>query len=141
MRINFLFLLFIITGCYSPPIAVQTEYLTHQHLASSYVQTPDPRQQESYLGQRLIITWSLPSSCGDGSELIMNLKIRFRNREEQELFIPIKERNGTYIYDLMNQQFCQFGGILTYKIDIYSGNSVLAEWRHQLWAELITFEE
>jgi hypothetical protein len=140
MRFNFLMILLFLTGCHTAPITVQTEYLTHEHLASSYVQTPDPLQGRPFYGQRLIVSWSFPVSEFEEAIPLMHMKIRFRNREEQELKILLQKRSGTYIYDLMNEDFSRLGGILTYKIDVYEGDSLLACWRHQLWAELIVMD-
>ena len=63
--------------------------------------------------------------------------IRFHNREQITLTIPIERRVDNYIYCLLNEDFFKKEGILTYKVEMYSGDTVLDTWTHQLWTELI----
>lgn len=136
IRFSFFMPLFLLSGCAYQPITVQTEYITHESLASYYVGTPDPRLKEPLVGQRLIICWSLPSS--NMSKLVkLYLKVRFRNREEEERLIEIQRSSGSYIYNLEGNQFCEKKGILTYKIEIRDNNGIITKWQHQLWSELI----
>lgn len=130
----------MVTSCSAPPISVQTEYITVDHLASTYVGTPDPRQVCPPAGQRLIIGYSLPKDYLRYSTLSLYIKLRYRNREEQELNIPIFKCRGNYIIDILNEQYCETGGILTYIIEVRGDDKVLNTWRHQLWVDLITLD-
>jgi hypothetical protein len=47
------------------------------------------------------------------------------------------ERKGTTVFALMDEEFIDKGGILTYKLDLVAEGHVLEEWRHQIWTDLI----
>jgi hypothetical protein len=133
-------LLFCLTSCTYRPLVVQTEYISHENLASYQVGTPDPRLNEPMIGQRLILTWSIPKSYLDYEDLHIHLKVRFHSREEEELEIPVHSHYGTYVYSLVDEKFCASRGILTYKAEMIANHCILEEWRHQLWSELISFD-
>ena len=119
-------------------LEVQTQYLSHENLASYYVGTPDPLLNDPIIGQRLLIQWCFPRKF-DRCDLQLHLKLRLRNHEEKELIRPITENRGYYLYDLVNQAYCESGGILTYKVEIRKGPCILETWKHPLWVDLITF--
>ncbi len=60
-----------------------------------------------------------------------------RNREQIVRCIPLKRANGTTLYKITNKRYCETGGFLTYKVQLFAGGCLYEEWRHQLWAELI----
>ncbi|MFI5343180.1 MAG: hypothetical protein ACHQUC_03055 [Chlamydiales bacterium] len=129
-----------LTSCQVHHLNVQTQYLTHENLASYYVGTPDPEKDCPTIGQRLLIEWSLPTDDLCSGDLKLNLKIRFRNKKEDEVWVPINEKSGTYLYYVINKKYCQTGGIATYKVDLIGNGCILETWQHPLWSELITFQ-
>lgn len=139
VTLSFLAICFL-TSCQVHHLNVQTQYLTHENLASYYVGTPDPEKDCPTIGQRLLIEWSLPKDYLCYSDLKLNLKIRFRNRKEEEIGVSIGEKSGTYLYYVINKKFCQTGGIATYKVDLIGERCLLETWQHPLWSELITFQ-
>ncbi|HEV8050888.1 MAG TPA: hypothetical protein VGP47_00220 [Parachlamydiaceae bacterium] len=127
-------------SCHTSSLTVQTDYLTHKDLASYYVNTPDPRQNVSAVGQRLIVCWSIPKCYLNYENLHLEVTIRYRNREEIiEIFHLLKNR-GTYVYSLFNEEYIAKRGILTYKVAINGGGCILKEWRHQIWTDLISID-
>lgn len=129
-----------LTSCLLHRLEVQTQYLSHENLASYHIGTPDPHLDQPIIGQRLLVQWSLCSSDVEGHALFLHLKVRFRNHQEQDIKIPINKKRGFYVYDLTNQNYCESGGILTYLAEIYNESCVLESWKHPLWADLITFD-
>lgn len=89
------------------------------------------------IGQRLIVTWMLPRDFLCYDNLHLETTIRFRNREEVTELFDITRSRGTFVYTVMNQEFCDTRGILTYKIDLIGNGYVLKEWKHLLWSDLI----
>lgn len=144
MHIAKLFLILccvLLQGCMRQHLEVRTETLTLERLASFHAGTPDFRKRCPDLGQRLIISWTLPPDFMNYEELMLILKVRFRNREEDEVYIPVNRRIGSYFYYLINERYFEVDGILTYRLDLYGDGQLLEEWRHQLWTELILFED
>lgn len=136
----FLFLLILAPfswGCTRERLSAQTDYITVETLASYFVDTPDPRKFCPNQGQRLTITWSLPKEYNDYQDLHLELVVRFRNRNEDKLDIPIEKATGVYYYKILNEDYFSTGGILTYKITLVGSNQTLEEWKHQLWWEQI----
>ena len=138
--IALLIAILFLTGCSFQPLTVQTQFLNRENLASFIIGTPDPSLDNPSIGERLFIQWSLSSPDFDGEDLILNLKVRFRNYQENEINIPIENKRGYYLYDLINQDYCDSGGILTYLAEIRKGDCVIASWKHPLWTPLITFD-
>lgn len=126
--------LFFLVGCCSHgPIVVRHQYLDPNYLASSHVETPDPRACDFY-GQQLIISWHLPKKCMQLEGLHLLLTVRFGVHEVEEIVIPINRRRDFYLYRLMCQEH---GGIVTYKVELKAQDRLLYQWQHQVWAELV----
>lgn len=140
-----IFLLFILLACAgcsnNAHLSVQTLYFTRESLASYYAETPDPMLINPPVGQKLLVSWAVPRYFMDYEDLHLNIRIRFRNRKEVELNIPVERACGSYMYVVANEYFFETNGILTYKVDLIGGGALLEEWRHQLWHELIQIGE
>jgi hypothetical protein len=134
-------LLFLTTSCHVHRLSVQSQYFTQENLASYHVGTPDPQLNHPSIGQRLLIQWSLSSEEMLNEELILYLKVRFRNHGEEEIQIPLTMKWGTYLYLIKDQKFLEVGGILTYLAEIRSDSCIIASWKHPLWTNLIIFDE
>lgn len=134
------FLLFS-SCCKESYLTVQTDYLTHKDLASYYVGTPDPRQNITAVGQRLIVCWAVPKFYLCFDDLHLKITIRFRNREEVIEIFHLSKTRGTYVFSLLNKEYLAKRGILTYKIDLIGQGKILEEWRHQIWVDLIALDQ
>lgn len=128
---------FALMGCSKEHLTVHTEYINEEHLASFHVRTPDPLLFNPPIGQQLIVQWNIPRDYLCYEDLRLRLQIRFRNRQEIVQEVPIQQRLCFYRYELLNEAFCDTGGIITYKVEIIGNGCVLDEWCHQLWTELI----
>lgn len=133
--------LFLLTSCSNQSLVVHDEYVSYKQLASYHVQTPDPRKECPDYGQRLIVTWSLSNECLQGKEAKLFLFVRFRCRDEELYAYPINCRRGQKILSILNDEYDEMGGILTYKAEIVSEGETIASWYHQIWTDLIEFEE
>jgi hypothetical protein len=133
-------ILFSTCACTLRRLDVQTQYLGQESLASYHVNTPDPHLNNPIIGQRLLIQWCLPSQDFEGQTVFIDLIVRFRNHEQKEIKIPLKSKRGYYLYDLTAQEYCESGGLLTYKVEIRNDSCIIASWKHPLWANLITFD-
>lgn len=131
----------LLSSCSKSSLSVQTDYITYKNLASYYVNTPDPRLNCPVIGQRLIISWSVPKTYLSYEDLHLEITIRFRNREEVVEIFNLLRCRGTYVYSIFNQEYIEKRGILTYKIDLVGGGCVLEEWRHQIWTGLIEIKQ
>ena len=56
----------------------------------------------------------------------------------KEIFL-IKS-HGLYLFTLINEDYFEKGGILTYKAELIKGDQILDEWYHQLWTDLILID-
>lgn len=136
-RLFALGILLINSSCTFQRLSVQTQYLSHESLASYHVGTPDPRLDQPMVGQRLLMQWSLSTREVETQNVSLYLKVRFRNHQEEEMTFPITSKRGTHLYVLANEEYHQVGGILTYYAEIRNETCVLASWKHPLWTELI----
>lgn len=137
---KFLSCILLLSACSSAPLSIQTTYLTPEYLASYVVETPDVRLECPFLGHQLNLTWNL-NECYPLSSTKIELTIRFRNRTEENIIISLNKKSGDYVYRIMNDEFIETGGILTYKADIKVCDEVVHTLYHQLWVDLISFDE
>lgn len=129
--------LLVITGCSQYYLSVSQQWLDVDYLASSHVATPDPRQLDPPLGQMLVLSWRLPEAVFvSNPRLILDLILW--DYTTTEVSFPIERRMDFTTYRLVNQDYDQSGGILTYKARILTDEGILfREWKHQLWTPLI----
>ena len=108
-----LILLFLLCSCHQSHLAVFTDTVSYENLASFHVGTPDPSLACPDRGQRLVISWSV--TC-PSPETTIRARIRFANLEETELVFALQEPRGHTSFNLLNGDYDRTGGILTYKV-------------------------
>ncbi len=141
------------TSCSRYYVSVSRQSIDRRYLASTHVGTPDPRQEHPPLGQMLIIDWQVPQSIYKKHSRIV-LDVIYWNNTEKRFSFPIQDKVGYVTYSLLNREFAEKKGILTYRAKIaYSlpppsidgkmvsegppEEHVYREWKHQLWVRLI----
>lgn len=131
-------LFFLLAGCANRGyLSIQTVYLTRETLASYYVGTPDPMLIDPPVGQKLLVSWTVPRYYLNYQDLHLHVRIRLKNHEEVLIDVPVNKCWGSYTYTVANEAYFDCKGILTYKVDLIGNQCVLEEWKHQLWHELI----
>lgn len=135
-----LLILITVSSCTPHSLDVQTRYLNAENLASYHIGTPDPHLDQPTLGQRLLIQWSLSSQEFQQHPVFLYLTLRLRNHQQRELKVLLSKKRGYYLYDLIDQDYCETGGLQTYQVEIRNDTCLIASWKHPLWAELITFD-
>lgn len=138
----FFYLLFL-CGCSSSHemLQVQSNYITREELASSFIGTPDPKLWCPPQGQRVTINWTIPTCLWEYGDLYLVVTFRFSNQETCVKHVPLERRRGIWEYRLLDDDYFNTGGIQTYKVDLFAGEIFLESWRHQLWAEKIVIED
>lgn len=129
-----------LTSCFQKQLVVQTRYFSHEDLASFYVNTPDPLQNDPPFGQSLLIFWQLDRDSCRSKNIEITYRIRFRNKTEIQESLKVNKLSGFYTYSIFNDDYFNSGGILTYKVDLIVDGHIVEEWRQQLWKELIIFD-
>jgi hypothetical protein len=136
-----LFILFLAVGCDKYYVSVAQQWIDVRYLASTHVKTPDPRQDHPPVGQMMIVDWRVPKELLRKKPRIQ-LTILFWNYTEKIITFPINQRMGWVTYKILDEEYDQTKGILTYKAEITDEDgSLFREWKHQLWVELITVKE
>jgi len=120
---------------------VRNDYLTVDRYASFHVGTPDPRLLCPEIGQMLTIYWNISDLFNPDSRFSLLITVRFGNLEQIQLTTPIEKIHGSYEYRLTDSDYRCKKGILAYKIELIADGRVIDTWRHQLWVELIEFNE
>jgi hypothetical protein len=137
VRVAVFFLLYnlALSGCSSHYLAVQQERIGRKYLASTHVDTPDPRQENPPRGHKLLISWDFPRSLYD-KHLTLTAKVRFWDDEQEVLIRPIERKRGYADFYFPDKK------ILTYRIEVQSKEGeVVSLWEHQLWTELIDVDK
>ena len=66
----------------------------------------------------------------------------YKNHTEKKFVYPIQRTIGFEVYSLLDKDYDETGGVLTYRAEIVGeDNTILREWKHQLWVNLITLDE
>ncbi|MBU6383394.1 MAG: hypothetical protein KGR16_03665 [Verrucomicrobia bacterium] len=121
-----------LTCCYKDHLYVQQEWVDRNFLASTHVNTPDPRQACPPEGQRLLIAWRFPMNMVDAG-LSLDLTVRLWDNQEEHFIRPITQSHGHAAFNFFDHK-----RILTYKIDILNAQGEVIEvWEHQFWTKLI----
>lgn len=137
----FLGLCLLACSCCRSPLNVVDLYLTIGQLPSFHVGTPDPNLYCPTLGQRLIIRWNLGQRFRSYQNVRIDLSVRYCNREEVHIKIPINCPSGHTHFDLLNEEYFCKGGIQSYKLDLYGDDTLISCWRHQLWVDLVEVQD
>lgn len=146
-----LFLLVLLTSCSLGPLSavwggsgvahlsILSEVVNQKILASVHVNSPDDHMHAlNPHGQRLYVSWRLPKKYLT-SELKGILKVQFKVPEQVEIPFEIKKSSGTFIYQIINDDYFQKEGILSYKVELFSNGQEIDYFEHKMWAELISF--
>ncbi len=131
----------LLVGCSRYHVDVHQQKINASYLASSYVGSPDPRQEHPPLGEMLVIDWLLPQDLLEEHPSVM-LHVIYWNNTEKSYNWPIKRRKGYLTLAVLDEEYEQTGGFLTYRAEIITQNGqVFRDWKHQLWVNLIKVEE
>ena len=130
-KFKFLVAALLFSSCYRNHLYVQQEWVDRNFLASSHVNTPDPRQSEPPEGQRLLIAWDFPRSIFL-KDLSFAVTVRFWDDTQQEIVDPIQRKRGYQAFYFPKKK------ILTYRVQVVSKEKeVIETWKHQFWTERI----
>ncbi|MDX8430492.1 MAG: hypothetical protein SNF33_01615 [Candidatus Algichlamydia australiensis] len=135
--LRYLFPLLFLASCAPYSVGVKRLSYGRGNLSSTWVGSPDPEQENPPKGQKLFITYRIPPSRVRNAPML-SLHVIFRNYTEEVITFPIHQQSGNFLYELMNEKFQEKGGFLTYKAELVNKEGeVLADWRQQMWVELI----
>jgi hypothetical protein len=123
----------------SQRLTIFSTYVNRENLASYFVGSPDPSLNCPSVGQKIYISWRL---CPDDfalQPLQLKLSLRFHNRTHATKEIPVNCLSGNYVYSLLNEEFFDREGLLTYKVELTGNGQLISEWRHRMWVDPIIF--
>lgn len=140
IRVLLLGIIPFLQGCQSHGLFSYSYLFNRESLASYSIKTPDPQLNFPPLEQRIFIRWNLPASFLNNSPLILKLTILFHNHTEETVSFEIKKERGSLLYKIEKGDFCEKEGVLTYKTELFYQNTLLYQWHHRLWTDLILLE-
>lgn len=136
----FLSLLSALFSCSTNHLSISQVKVDRTYLASTHAHTPDPRQANPPYGQMLIIDWNIPNQVFKKKPQIA-VTIIFKNFTQEVICYPMHKSFGHKLYFLLNKEYEERKGILTYKAEIITDNKeIYKEWKHQLWVNLINID-
>ena len=128
--------LFNLVSCYKNHFYVSEESIDRNFLASSHIGTPDPRQADPPIGQRLLVSWQFPKSVFE-KDLELQVTIRFWDDTQKTYLEPIN-RKRDYTSFFVPHETGKDTRILTYRVQAISKTGeVVGHWDHQFWTKLI----
>jgi hypothetical protein len=131
-----------LASCSRSILSVRQQWVDSRYLASTHVGTPDPRQEHPPFGQQLVIYWWVPNHVLEKNPEL-DLSVIFWNFTQKKITFPIHSNSGYKVYSLLDEEFQDTGGLLTYKAEINTPGETqpFGEWKHQLWVNLIELDE
>ncbi len=126
-----------LSSCSRYYLSVEKEKVNATYLASSVVNTPDPRSKNPPLGEKFIVEWYLSKAIMKKHPYI-NLDVLYWNYTQERIKLPIKNNLGYATYDILGDAFFSKKGVLAYKAEIVDEEgTVVKTWKHQLWVNVI----
>jgi hypothetical protein len=136
-----IFLSVFCTGCSKYYVTVTRQKIDRAYLASTHINSPDPRQACPPLGQMLVLNWYIPQEILKRNPYI-SLDVLYWNNTQRCFLFPIKYRFGYANHSLLGCEFAESGGFLTYRAKLITEDGeIYREWTHQLWVNLIEIED
>ncbi len=130
----------LLAGCYKNHLYVQQEWVDRNFLASSRIDTPDPRQQCPPEGQRLLVSWDFPKSLFK-EELTLLVTVRLWDNTQDVLFHKMERKRDYAAFFFPNDKPGSDRRILTYRVQVLNGSGEVVEtWNHHFWTELIDID-
>lgn len=117
-------------------LSIYSEVINQQSRASTRVNTPDRLHHINPHGQRLFVSWHLPKKFL-GKPLEGKLFIRFVGPYQEEIPFTITSLHDSLTYEIINEDFFDKKGILTYSVEIYSEGQKIDHFNHKMWTDLI----
>jgi hypothetical protein len=130
-------LAFLAISCSHPSLHIRSEYFSKKDLASFAVDTPDPLKDTNYFGQRLTISWNVPSALLKTAPVEVRLIVRLANGEERTCHIPIEKSFGFTLYPIVGDDYTKKGGLQSYYAELKADGKPIAKSRHKFWVEKI----
>lgn len=133
--------LFLLSSCSKKILRLQMDYVSRENLASYHVGTPDRQLICPPVGQRMLISWYIPQKEFIPNETQIKVSLVYGNHTEEEFWITPKNFCSMYVHYLLNENYFEKCGILTYRAKMYQCGQLVKCWKHHLWTEIISFEE
>ena len=133
-------LLLLLSSCASHELVkARSEYLDSSYLASTQVRTPEPCYT-CFVGEQVIVSWNLPQRY-ELDEVTLRLFLRFGDHEVREIVQPISRYRGCRIFRLLNADYWEHEGILSYSVRIENDQGVWSRFDHHLWQDIVHIDE
>lgn len=92
-------------------------------------------------GKKLYISWNMNREC-NLEECRLRISMIFRNRDVKTVEIAIPRKRGTIVYSLLDQEYYETRGLLTYKVEMLTKKEeILALWTHQMWVNIVQLRD
>jgi len=136
-----IFFLFSLSGCQKYGLLLHQQKMDVNYFASTHVNTPDFRRECPPNGKMVVAEWWIPQRLLD-YEPVLRIHMLFHDFTEKCVEYPVTATVGYETYFLIDEEFEETGGILSYRGEIIScDGEIFRCWEHQLWVQLIAFEE
>ena len=128
---------FSLFGCSARHLSVSKVYIDKEKLASTFTRAPDPVQEKPPKGERLYISYLIPSSIA-ASDVELRLSVVWKNLEKEEVTFQPVRRAGMFSYSLLDSSYKSSGGIFTYKVDMVDRKGeVVLSYKQRMWVNVI----
>jgi len=133
--------LFFLVSCSNSKLTVYNQTLNQQFLASFHAKTPDPRNTENFIGQRLVVRTSVSEKQMKKHHFLAKVHIQYGNRSQKTIEFILQKGSNDFIIALMNEEFKRLKGMTTYKVELFKDGQLDDQFEHQLWSKIIDLDD
>lgn len=135
---TFLYFIGFFSSCYTNRVEITHININQDSLASTFTQAPDPRQKHPPYGQQLLMKWNLDQDVYiETCQVIID--IMYKNFEQEQIVLIPRSRQEEFSLFLLGEKFFEKKGFLTYHLQIFSSDKLIAQYQHPLWFERKNF--
>jgi hypothetical protein len=123
-------------GCRYHHVEVTKLPINRSGLASSFTKAPDPRQKAPPEGEQLLVHCNLDSEL-DITQCKAVVSMIYNNLESETVEYQLRAAKEDFSLFVLGEKFKRTQGVLTYKVEIVSDDTIIYTKQHPMWFKKI----
>lgn len=131
----------LLSGCADSSLSSFTEFINEDFSASAHLDIEQFDVGSGYsVGQQLVVTWRLPSRMRHILPLSLYVWVYYGDGTVEKLIYDVHNLSGFRVYRLLGCDYEEKQGIVSYKISLCDGETIILNRQHHLWMEVIPLQ-
>lgn len=131
----------LLSGCADSSLSSFTEFINEDFSALAHLDIErSDLETERSVGQQLVVTWRLPARIRHILPLSLYVWVYYGNGTLEKLIYDVHNLSGFRVYRLLGCDYEEKQGIVSYKISLCDGETIILNRQHHLWMEVIPLQ-